>query len=196
VSDEILSSVLGTLATNWVTCECAMRIANHGLDGWQKKIPQVDAEIDRLNAQLEVVESASKKDELTAKRETLKAQSQALFDEWKKADEETDDYRILFRDALSFCNEECPGLNENHDFDDLFIASLFDFTPQQISHEAKFAESLEFVDKCPRDKWDSQPWANPVKPTMKAARRVAPNHRQSFITQPNVLDVFLRTPPS
>lgn len=132
MSDEILSEVLCTLAANWITCECAMRIANHGLDGWQKKIPQVDAEIDRLNAQLEVVESDAKRDELQSKRETLKAQSQALFDEWKKADEETDDYRILFRDALSVCAVLCPGMNVDDDYDHLFYMSLAGFDPEQF----------------------------------------------------------------
>ena len=176
-----LVDVLCTLAAHWVLCECGMEIGKAGLDGWVKKGLRLGEEIDLLNVQIPIIESPTKKLAFQANLEQLEAQSKALNDEWGQAYAEADAYSEMFWDAREFCTKAC-GIGDN----ELFNAALVGFDPERLQpgqgpSKHRMTELAMLLSNLNRDKWESQPWANPTKPTMRTAKRVAPDRLNSFI---------------
>jgi len=178
-----LVDVLCTLAAHWVQCECGIEIGQAGLDGWKKKGLQLGEKIDLLNAQIQVIESPSRKAAMQADLEQLEAQSKALNEEWGQAHDEADAYRELFWAAREFCTRAC-GIGDP----EILNAALVGFDPTRLQpdqspSEDRMTELAILLSNLNRDKWESQPWANPAKPNMRAAKQVAPNHRNQFIVR-------------
>ena len=178
-----LVDVLCTLAAHWALCVCAKEIRQSGLKGWAKKGLGLGEKINLLNAQIPVIESPSRKAAMQADLEELEAQSKALNEEWGQAYDEADACCELFWNAREFCTRAC-GIGDN----ELFNATLVGFDPtllqpEQGPSEVRMSKIALLLNNLPRDEWKTQPWANPTKPTMTAAKRVAPNKLNSFIVR-------------
>lgn len=178
-----LVDVLCTLAANWARSKCGMEIGQVGIDGWAIKGLRLGEEIDLLNVQIPIIESPTKKAAFQANLEQLEAQSKALNDEWGQAHDEADACCELFWDAREFCTKAC-GIGDN----ELFNAALVGFDPERLQpgqgpSKHRMSKIAALLRNLPRDKWVTQPWANPTKPTMRAARRVALDMLNSFIVR-------------
>ena len=178
-----LADVLCTLAANWVLCECGKKIKEVGIDGWAKKGLGLGEKIDLLNAQIPVIESPSRKKAMQADLAKLEAQSKALNEEWGQAYDEADACCELFWNAREFCTRAC-GIGDN----EVFNAALVGFDPTRLQpgqdpSKPRMLKIASLLRSLPRDEWKTQPWANPTKPTMSAARRVASDRLNSFIVR-------------
>lgn len=178
-----LVDVLCKLANYWMRCECGAGIGIAGLDGWKKRGLELGERIDLLNTQMPVVKSPSKKSAMQAELATLKAESEALETDWAQASEEADAHSDLFGKARQFCTRAC-GLGDT----ELFNAALVGFDPDRLPPQFgpskhRMTEITTLLKNLHPDTWNSQPWANPTRPTMRAAKRVGPNQLLSFIDQ-------------
>lgn len=178
-----LVDVLSKLAAYWVLCECGVEIGKAGIDGWAKKGLRLGNEIDSLNDKIQRTKSPSRKAAKQDELEKLRAQSDAIDKEWGEAREETDAYREMFADACEFCRKKCIiGANE------FFNAALIDFDPTRLQphqgpSEDRMREMVSLLDNVHSAMWKTQRWANLRKPTMRSARRVTPEKRNSFIVR-------------
>jgi hypothetical protein len=178
-----LVDVLCTLAAHWVLCECGLEIGKAGRDGWAKEGLQLDEKIDSLNTRIPDIESPSKKAAMPADLEKLEAQSKALNEEWGQTQGEADAYRELFWTAREFCKNRF-GIGGK----ELLNAALVGFDPERLQpgqgpSQHRMTELAMLLSNLKRDIWESLPWANPTKPTMRVAKRVAQNKRDSFIVR-------------
>ncbi len=178
-----LVDVLCTLAANWALCECGVEIGKVGVDGWSKEGLRLGDEIDSLIAKIQQIGSPSRKATQQKKLEKLQAQSDTINKEWAEAHHESDVYRELFWDAREFCISEL-GIGDN----ELFNAALVGFNPDRLQlgqgpSKHRITELAMLLSNLKLDNWKTQRWANPAKPTMRAARRVTPEKLNSFIVQ-------------
>lgn len=178
-----LVDVLCTLAAHWVLCECGLEIGKAGRDGWAKEELRLSDEIDSLNDKIQRIKSPSRKAAKQNELEKLRAQSDAMNKEWGEAHEETDTYREMFSEACEFCRRKCAkGVHE------VFNAALVDFDPTRLQpdqgpSEDRMLEMVSRLDNLHSAKWNTQRWSNLSKPTMRVAKRVAQNKRDSFIVR-------------
>jgi len=178
-----LVEVLSTLAANWVGCECALEVGEYGPDGWNQKSMRLDDEIRSLSDQLSGIAESSKKAITQDEIEKVKAQLAAMDSEWEEVHEETGVHRTLFGDACEFCARECSVARN-----DLFKAAIGGFNPsssmsEQGLSEVRLSEIVSRLHSLPRDRWQSEPWANCSRPRIRAVRRVTPEKRDSFISR-------------
>jgi hypothetical protein len=158
-----------------------LEIGKSGHDGWAKEGLRLDEKIDSLNNRIPDIESPSKKAAMQADLEKLEAQSKALNEEWGQAQGEADAYRELFWTARVFCKNGF-GIEDK----EILNAALAGFDPGLLQpgqgpSQHRMTELAMLLSNLKRDIWESLPWANPAKPTMRAAKRVAQNKRDSFI---------------
>ena len=178
-----LVDVLCTLAAHWVLCECGLEIGKAGRDGWAKEELRLSDEIDSLNDKIQRIKSPSGKAAKQNELEKLRAQSDAMNKEWGEAHEETDTYREMFSEACEFCRKKCAkGVHE------VFNAALVDFDPTRLQpdqgpSEDRMLEMVSRLDNLHSAKWNTQRWSNLSKPTMRVAKRVSQNKRDSFIVR-------------
>jgi hypothetical protein len=178
-----LVEVLCTLAAHWVLCECGLEIGKSGHDGWAKEGLRLGDEIDSLHSKIQRSKSASRKAAKQNELEKLRAQSDTIDKDWGEANEETNTYLEMFREACEFCKTKCTfGVHE------VFNAALVDFDPTRLQpdqgpSEDRMLEMVSRLDNLHSAKWNTQQWANLSKPTMRAARRVTAEKRNSFIVR-------------
>lgn len=192
---------LSTLAAYWRLCACGLEIGRAGKEGWQKKCERLESELYPLQGEIELLEKLIKETsnprrllqqetklgKLQAKLSLLSTDIQAkeapIQAEWEQAHNETDAYRELFGDACEFCVKAC-GIGDN----EVFNAALVGFNPSQLKpgqepSKQRMSEIVSHLRNLQRHEWETQPWANPIKPTTSAARRVAPDKLNSFIVR-------------
>lgn len=175
-----LVDVLNTLAAYWRLCECGLEIGKAGYDGWEKKGLRLGSEIDSLSVQIPLIKAPSKKAAMQVDLANLNAKSEAINKEWGQAHDETDAYRELFWDAREFCVKAC-GIGDS----EVFNAALIGFDPSQLKpgqepSKHRMSEIVLLLRSLQRNQWETQPWANPTKPTMRASRQVTPDKLNSF----------------
>ena len=195
---QSLVHVLSWLAAYWRLCECGLEIGRAGKEGWQKKCERLESELYPLQAEIELLEKLIKETsnpplmlqqetklgELQAKLSLLSTDIQAkeapIQAEWEQAHNETDAYRELFEDACEFCVKE-RGIGDI----EVFNAALVGFNPSRLRPELepskqRMSEIVSLLKNLQRHEWETQPWANPTKPTMRARRRVTPERLNLF----------------
>ena len=178
-----LVDVLCKLAAHWALCVCGKEIRQSGLEGWEKEGLRLGREIDWLNDHIPLTEAPSKKAAMRADLAILEAQSKALNEEWGQAYKEAAACEELFLEARGFCKK-----TRNIGDDELFNAALVRFRsellqPGQEPSKRRMSKIKSLLKNLHPDEWKTKPWANPTKPTMRAARRVTPEKRNSFIVQ-------------
>lgn len=164
----------------WVRCECGLSVAIAGEDGWKKMGLRLGNAIDSLSAQIPRIRKPDKKVEKQAELTKLETQSAALTDEWESANEETDEFAKLFWEARDFCVKAC-GVGDP----ELFNAALVGFDPSQLNatqepSKQRMSEIVSLLRNLSRNEWETQPWANPIKPKMRSKGRATPEMLQSF----------------
>ena len=193
-----LVHALSTLAAYWRLCECGLEIGRDGKEGWQQKCERLESELYPLQGEIELLEKLIKETsdpprllqqetklgELQAKLSLLSTDIQAkeapIDAEWEQAHNETEVYRELLWDAREFCTKAC-GIGDN----EVFNAALVGFDPSQLKpgqepSKQRMPEIVSLLRNLQRHEWETQPWANPTKPTMRARRRVTPERLNLF----------------
>lgn len=175
--------VMRRLAIYWMLCECALKLGVSGPDGWRAKSEKCEDEIDFLNRHMERLSSPTEKAAVQTRIQTLETQSEALNEEWQQALEVTDTCCELFCDAREFCRNEL-GIGDA----ELFNAALVGFDPLRLQpgqgpSKNRMTELAMLLSNLNLDKWKSQPWATPVRPSMRTAKRIAPDRLNEFIAQ-------------
>ena len=195
---QSLVHVLSTLAAYWRLCECGLEIGRDGKDGWQQKCERLESELYPLQGKIERLEKLNKvttdpqqlmqqetelaelQAELSLLSTDIQAKEAPIDAEWEQAHNETDAYRESFEDACEFCVKE-RGIGDI----EVFNAALVGFNPSRLRlgqepSKQRMSEIVSLLRNLQRHVWETQPWANPTKPTMRARRRVTPERLNLF----------------
>lgn len=195
---QSLVHVLSQVAAYWRLCECGLEIGRAGKDGWQQKCERLESELYPLRSEIELLEGritetnsprrllqyerklAKLRDKLSLLSTDIQAKEAPIQAEWEQAQNEAEHYRELFRDAREFCKDK-TGIGDT----ELFNAALVGFDPGQLKpgqepSKQRMSEIVLLLRSLQGHEWETQMWVNLPKPTMRAARRVAPNKLNLF----------------